>query len=278
MNRWTKYLSKSGTIRIVTIDAGIVVEEMAANHGLNGSLTLGLGEGALAGLLLAASHKSGERINLSIQGSGVWKRVVVDADPDGFVRAFIYSGESDHSSRGPWGNGIITVLQTQNNEGKQPYSGMVTLGTGFLDKDMSIYWNQSAQIPTTIVFSKNGKKALMAQAITGASPEDVEQILSCGPEFRKLVETDILKAGSEWQKIFPEHSFSIMEDTPIAFRCNCSQERVEQALLLTGQDDIRYLIANDEAFEMKCDFCSTVYKVNRERAEELMRTLTKKGN
>src|SRR6188768_3345540 len=129
MNRWTKYLSKSGTIRIVIIDAFIVVEEMAANHGLNGPMTLGLGEGTLAGLLLAASHKSGERINLSIQGSGLWKRLVVDADPEGFVRGYIYKGEPEESTRGPWGNGIITVLQTQNNEGKQPYSGMVTLGS-----------------------------------------------------------------------------------------------------------------------------------------------------
>jgi molecular chaperone Hsp33 len=274
MTRWTKYLSKSGTLRVVIVDAGDIVDEMAKRHSLGDDLKIGLGQASLAGLLLAASHKSGERVNLSIQSSGIWKKAVVDADPEGFVRGFLIGGEEDITiGQGRWGVGTITVLQTKNSEGKQPYSGIVSLHTGFLDRDMSLYWGQSAQIQTNMAFSEDGKRAIMVQAVTGAITEDHELIATCGPELRKFVEKEVLKEAATLPEILPGHTFNIMEDTPLAFRCNCSQERVEQALLLTGKDDIKYLISQDEAFEMKCDFCNNRYQVSRKRAEELMKKL-----
>src|SRR5688500_2838718 len=120
-SRWNKFISKSGTIRAVTIEATSLIEDIAQRHSLSPELTQGLGEAVLAGLLLASSRKGGERINLSIQGSGVWKQAVVDAYPEGYARGFVSPGKPDwhNASRGPWENGLITVLSTKSSEGNR---------------------------------------------------------------------------------------------------------------------------------------------------------------
>ena len=275
-SRWTKYISKSGNIRVVAVEGREVIEETIRRHDLSDPMKKGIGEAVLAGLLLAACHKPGERINLSIQSSGPWRQAVVDSYPEGFVRAFIAAGtlgDWKNSSRGPWGNGLLTVLHTKNAEGQKPYSGTVSLETGFLDRDLNFYWQQSEQLASNAVFSKSARQAILVQAIAGATPEEVKVIHECTEELRKLAEQEVLKIVEPLNRIFSESNFSVIEDNLVQFRCNCSQERVEQALLLTSVEDLRYLLGEHTSIDTKCDFCSTHYIVSRARAEELIKTL-----
>ena len=44
------------------------------------------------------------------------------------------------------------------------------------------------------------------------------------------------------------------------FYCNCSKERVEQALISIGKDEIKSMIEDGEEIEMKCQFCNSTYR------------------
>ena len=254
-----------------------------------------MSEATLAGLLIAASHKAGERINLSVQGSGLWKQAVVDSYPEGFARGFIQAGvpgDWQNSGRGPWGNGLITVLHTKASEGNRPYSGTVALETGHLDRDLAFYWHQSEQITTVVAFhvevakdgagasrSSPGLKsacAVMAQAITGISDEERKKIENSAAGLKKITEGEFLDLGAKLEKIFST-KFTLIEDTPLQFRCNCSAERVEEALLLTGAEDLKFMLGDRENIEVKCDFCSQKYALPRKKVEDLIRR-TGKGN
>ena len=43
------------------------------------------------------------------------------------------------------------------------------------------------------------------------------------------------------------------------FYCNCSKERVEQAVVSVGRKEIQEMIDEGETIEVKCQFCNTAY-------------------
>ncbi|MEQ1875347.1 MAG: Hsp33 family molecular chaperone HslO [Bdellovibrionia bacterium] len=286
-SRWTKLISQSGNIRIVAVEAATLISEISSRHSLTVDLTQGIGEATLAGLLIASSHKSGERVNLSIQSSGKWKQAVVDAYPEGYARGFISAGKPGDwqtTGRGPWGNGLITVLHTKSSEGNRPYSGTVALETGFLEQDLAFYWNQSEQIPSVVgmhvTVDANGltnARAVMAQAITGITEDELKKLENSLEKLQKLAATDLTDLSAKVQKIFGGEKFTLVEDTPLEFRCNCSAEKVEEALLLTGAEDLRYMLGDRDNIEVKCDFCSQKYTLNRAKVQDLLRRMSR-GN
>lgn len=270
-SRWTKYLSRTGNIRVVTIEAKPLIDDVSQRHGLSPEDAAGIGQAALGGLLLAACHKPGERVNLSLQASGKWKQAVVDAYPEGFVRAFIVAGQPGDwikPERGPWGNGLLTVLYTKNAEGERPYSGTVSLESGHLDRDLAHYWMQSEQLPSNVVIS--GTRAVLAQALAGVTAAELKAIENCLPFLQNIVHADIAKPHEELERAFPGAGFAVVEETPLKFRCNCSKERVEEAMLLTNADDIQYMLGDSDHIEVKCDFCGHKYQITRKTAEALI--------
>src|SRR5690242_16961592 len=140
-DRWIKCIATHGNIRGVAIRAGGLVRTMAETHGMKGEGSRGLGEAVMGALLLGSYMKPGERVNLNIQGDGLYQQALVDAHPDGTVRGYVVERPGHPSAkkrleRGPWGDGLLSVLRTKGDEGKQPYIGTIPLLTGHLAKDL----------------------------------------------------------------------------------------------------------------------------------------------
>ena len=72
------------------------------------------------------------------------------------------------------------------------------------------------------------------------------------------------------QRIFSGISIRIIEERELAFRCNCSKERVERALLALGRDEIGELAASEKITEITCEFCRQKYVFGREELERLI--------
>jgi molecular chaperone Hsp33 len=291
-DRWIKIISTQGNIRGVAVHATGLVQEMATQHGLEGLGAQGLGETVMGALLLAATCKPGERMNLNIQGSGRYRQALADAHPDGTVRGFVMERENtpeeiksfDKLGIGPWGAGTLSVLRTKSDETKrQPYIGTVPLLTGYLAKDLSFYWVQSEQIPSAVGLAVNladdGKKVTTAggfliQALPGASVEEVRAIENHINELQSMAEAlakddDPLHLLS---RIFQSTGFMILEEKPISFKCQCSWERVERALTLVGPAELKAMLAEDGEAIVKCDFCCKEYKVRGPDLERLIKS------
>jgi molecular chaperone Hsp33 len=284
-SRWIKCVSTPGSIRGVAIQATDLVRSMAQLHHQEGLAARGLGEAVIAGLLLASHCKPGERINLNIQGSGSFKHALVDADPEGWVRGYLVE-TPDAQERfareaefGPWGGGLLSVLRTKGKEGKQPYVGTVPLVTGFLAKDLSFYWLQSEQIPTAVgITVKVEDKQVVAaggfmiQALPGASPAEVRAIEHHIQDLNPLAEQLSRQADpmALLSQIFQSTAFVLLEERPIVFKCDCSVERVERALVLAGTRELEAMLAEDSKATVRCDFCEKEYEVTREDLARLI--------
>lgn len=280
-DRWIKCISTQGNIRGVAIQATGLVQEMATMHELKGLAAQGLGEAVIGALLIASYVKASERVNLNIQGSGFIKQALVDAHPDGTVRGYVVERSSitDDEATGPWGSGLLSVLRTKHAEREQPYIGTVPLVTGHLAKDLTYYWAQSEQIPSSVgiaVNVENGKVTaaggFLIQALPGASSEEVRAIEQHIIDLQSLAAQ--LAADADpmhlLSKIFQSTAFILLEEKPLSFQCGCSWARVERALTLVGAVELQAMLDEDGKATVRCDFCTKEYKMNAEKLEQMI--------
>jgi len=276
---WVKALLSTGTVSGMAIDATDLVTQAVERHGLKDDKAIqSFGESALATLLLASYCKKGDHVNLNIRSSGHVFQSVMDGYPDGSVRGYVVPRESSFpytigENAGPWGDGLLSVLRTQDTTHEQPYIGTVPLVTGHLAKDLTFYWLQSEQVPTAIgivvqVFQSKviGASAFMVQALPGASDKDLKWI-----EDQVMHITDQLDPKQALAHLFQNAPFSFLETKKLSFKCACSLDRVERALALVGVDELKSMIEQQNGAEVKCDFCSEIYKVGRDRLEALVK-------
>jgi len=270
-DKWVKCISGTGTIRAVAITATEVSTLLAKRHGLSPSGTKALAESIIAGLILSSYCKSGEKINLNIQGSGWCTQSMIDANADAEIRGYVLERPASDiklaRSIGPWGIGLLSVLRTKYDEAK-PYIGTVPLLTGHLAKDLTFYWLQSEQVNTAVgieVFMENDQIVLaegfLIQAMPGASESDIQLIEE---HLKKLHQFDsqasLRSTPTRLLSYLLEHqSFSVLEEKNLTFKCGCTLDRVKRSIQLVGDEEIRSMIEENKNFEIDCDFCSEPY-------------------
>lgn len=276
-------------MRCVALQATDLVQEAVDLHKLTGIPARGLGEALVGALLVGSFCRPGQRVNLNIQGDGFYKQALVDAYPEGTVRGYVVEraqAVESHETppRGPWGSGVLSVLRTQLERGKQPYIGTVPLLTGHLAKDLSFYWVQSEQIPSAVgiavEFEGNRVRSaggFLVQVLPGARSEEVKLVEAHIGEMHHFVHSFAHDASpmNTIGQIFQSTPFMVLEEKPLKFSCDCSWERVERALLLVGAREIQAMLSEDEGAFVRCDFCAKDYEVRSHQLEELLKRSTK---
>jgi len=287
-SRWLKCISTEGTIRGVAIQATELVRSMVEMHQLRGDGARALGEAVIGALLIASYCKDKERINLNIRGSKGIFQALVDAYPDGTVRGYVVEREVElpddgivfeDPRQGPWGEGVLSVLRTKNQEREQPYIGTVPLVTGHLAKDLTFYWMQSEQVPSSvgIAVKMEGDKVAAAggflvQALPGASEKEVKLIDEHIHEMHSFAQQ--LATNSDplaiLSTIFQDTAFVLLEERPLEFKCTCSWERVKKALALVGTAELSAMLKEDRAASVRCDFCTKEYRADEQELQRLI--------
>lgn len=281
-DRWVKILAQSGHLRAVAVTATHVVEDAAKRHQLDPMGTILLGEGLLAALLLSSRIKAEEKLSVNIQASGLLRRAIIDANPQGHVRGFLaYASDPEvpPPGIGPWGEGLIAVIRTAPFQ-KEPYVGTSLLKTGYLAKDMTLFMHQSEQVYSAIGLTvrpaMNGQPlqagAFLVEVLPGASEREVKTIEDNIHAIQKL--SSQLEATTSpthfLSTIFTEQAFNIVEERPVSFTCSCSKEHVLNAMALLPKDDLMVMMTEDKGAVTTCDFCRVTYTVSVEELKEMM--------
>mgnify|MGYP003556765915 CR=1 FL=1 len=61
----------------------------------------------------------------------------------------------------------------------------------------------------------------------------------------------------------------IKESVPVEFKCRCSRERIESALLSLDKASLEEM-SKDEVTEAHCQFCNTTYKFTADEIKNLL--------
>lgn len=69
---------------------------------------------------------------------------------------------------------------------------------------------------------------------------------------------------------FADIPYDVIEKRELAFRCSCSQEKIERALISLGRGELGKMIEEHGGAEVKCEFCRKVYNFTKTELERLL--------
>ena len=173
--------------------------------------------------------------------------------------------------------GTVTVIKDYGYG--QPYCTQTPIVTGEVAEDLTAYYAISEQVPTIfcigVHFDEKWKldKAggLLIQLMPAADNREIERLeemLKTMPPVTRML-LDGCSPEQILEKTLPGFELEIFDSQEVAYRCDCSMERVENAFLTMQPDEIRGLADESGRAEVLCHFCNKKYYVTRERLEEL---------
>jgi len=105
----------------------------------------------------------------------------------------------------------------------------------------------------------------------GASDEIVTQLenkISAFPPISSLIQEGYTPEGI-LKKLFSDEEVKVLEKLPVQFKCKCSRDRVERAIIGLGNEEIQKMITEDKGAEVNCHFCNETYDFTEEELERL---------
>ena len=112
----------------------------------------------------------------------------------------------------------------------------------------------------------------LIQLLPGA-PEEVIDKLEKGIQEAGAV-TAMLEAGLTPEDILGQVCGDLgvvfMETTEVSYKCYCSRDRVESALISLGREELTQIMEEGKSFPVECQFCDTVYTFTPEDIRNLL--------
>ncbi len=228
-----------------------------------------LGELLVATSLLTATLKFEGSITVQLQGNGPVSLAVINGDHLQQLRGVArWQGELPTTSdlKALVGDGHLVITITPD-EGER-YQGIVALESDTLASSLESYFAQSEQLATRIWIRTGGTLAepLAAGMLLQELPASSEQHADEFDHLSKLTETIkdeelfTLPAEEILYRLYHEEEVRLFAPQPIQFRCTCSRERSEQALLQIGKAEVDALIHEQGTIDMHCDYCGAHYR------------------
>lgn len=282
-------LSTSGAIRVLACSAGGLAREVCTLQQTSATASIALGRGLAGGALMSALLKLGQRVALKFEGNGPLLKLLIEADSDGAVRGCVGNPAAEAEVRdGKWNvagilgrAGFLTVTKDLGLGG-EPYRGMVQLRTSEIGDDLAYYLADSEQVPSAVGLCASLDAAgqvsvcggFLVQALPQAEEAEIERVLARIASLPPL--SSLLSAGGPealLTSLYGDIPYTLLETHPIFFRCGCSREKVERALLSLGPEELGDMAKNDTGGEVTCEFCRKTYHFTAAEIEEIDRRL-----
>ena len=281
-------ISQDGLIKVSAVSTRDLTERARQIHKPLPVATAALGR-LLAGASMMGNALKEEAASLTLQikGGGPLGTLLAVSDHEGNVRGTVENPAVDIPLRE---DGKLDVGTAVGNQGtltvirdlrmKEPYVGSVGLLWGEIAEDIALYFVESEQIPTACGLGVLGDRdqsvlsagGYLVQLLPGAGEETAERLeaslRAAGPV------TELLKADPDPEALLraalPGLALEVLEKRPIAYRCDCSRERMERALISLGREELRAMIDEQGSAELTCRFCDNVQRFSREELEALL--------
>lgn len=274
-------------IRAFAITSRELVEEARSIHNTSPVATAALGRLLTAGAMMGSMMKNDtDVLTLQINGDGLLGGITVTADSRGDVKGYVQNpdvilppknGKLDVG--GAVGIGLLTVIKDMGL--KEPYSGQTILVTSEIAEDLTYYFANSEQVPSSVglgvLMEKDNTVKCAGGFIVQLMPFAEEKVISRLEEnVGKITSvTRLLEEGYTPQRLLEDLTegldLEITDTMPARFYCNCSKERVERAVASIGAKDIREMIDEGKDIEVKCHFCNTAYSYSVDELKNILK-------
>lgn len=274
-------------IRAFAITSRNMVETAREKHNTSPVATAALGRLMTAGAMMGSMMKGDQDLlTLQIRCSGPIGGLTVTADAHARVKGYVdhpdvmlppnAKGKLDVG--GALGLGVLNVIKDLGL--KEPYVGQTELKTGEIADDLTYYFANSEQVPSSVglgvLMERDNTVKQAGGFIIQLMPFAEESVID--KLEKKLTEmesvTSYLDKGFTpeqlLEELLGEFGLEIMDQMDAEFYCNCSKERVEKALVSVGRKDLNSMIQDGKPIEVKCHFCNTAYEFTVEDLKKIL--------
>ncbi len=265
-----------------------MTERAREAHNSSPVVTAALGRLLTAGAMMGITMKGdNDLLTLQIKGNGAMQGLTVTADSKGHVKGYpaeplvlLPPRETDHKLdvSGALGRGTLRVIKDLGL--KEPYVGEVDLVTSEIAEDLTYYFAQSEQTPSSVglgvLMNKDNTVREAGGFIIQLMPDVSDATIDRLEENLKSISsvTGLLEEGKTPEEILGSLldglDMTVLEKVPTEFKCDCSPEKIEKALIATGRDELQSMIDEGKEIEMVCSFCNKKYIVSVEKLERLL--------
>jgi molecular chaperone Hsp33 len=232
-----------------------------------------LGEAMAAAVLLSATLKFDGSITLQIQGTGPVHLLVVQCTSDLSLRGLArWSGElAALDFRGLVGDGRLVMTIEQKSKTER-YQSIVPLEGETLSSSLESYFARSEQLATRLWLTAGDASAsgMLLQMLPDKQGDaDAWQHVTVLSDTLKQAELAGLSAQEILHRLYNEDDVRLFEGTPVAFRCQCSRERIEDTLRGLGHDEVQSILKEQGRVDVDCEFCGRRYSFDLVDVESL---------
>lgn len=281
-------MSMDGFVKAVAIRSTELVRRGAQIQKTTPNATAAFGRCLTAASMMGNMQKVEDgSMTLQVRGGGPIGTITVVSDSVGNVRGCVtepqvplvekYPGKLDVGAT-VGTDGTLTVIR--DLQMKEPYIGSTQLVSGEIGDDVTAYFAQSEQTPTACALgvlvdrdqSVKVAGGYLLQLLPGA-PDEVIDTLEKGISRAGAV-TPMLEAGMTLEDILGQVCGSLgvafLETTEVTYKCYCTRERVERALISLGRKELEEIRQEGKTFPVECQFCDAVYSFTPEDIGKLL--------
>ena len=286
-------ITADGMVKATAVSTRLLTERARQIHRTLPVATAALGRTMAAASMLGNALKGeGASVTLQIRGGGPLGNVLVVSDNEGNVRGTVDNPALDLPLR-PDGkldvgtavgtDGTLTVIRDLNM--KEPYVGSVQLLSGEIADDLASYFVESEQIPSACGL---GVLVDRDQSVRCAGGYLIQLLPGADEDTIIKVEGGVLAAGAVTgmldqnpdpevmlRTILSDFDVEILEKSTIEYRCDCSRERMERALISLGPEELQSLIEEQGDAELSCRFCDQKQYFTKEQLVGLLENMRK---
>ncbi|WP_027410152.1 Hsp33 family molecular chaperone HslO [Anoxybacteroides tepidamans] len=283
-----KALAYEGQVRAYAVRTTNTISEAQRRHQTWPTASAALGRAMTAGVMMGAMLKGDSQLTIKIEGGGPIGAILVDSNAKGEVRGYVTNphvhfdlnqyGKLD-VARAVGTNGMLTVVKDLGL--RDFFTGQVPLVSGELGEDFTYYFVSSEQVPSSVgvgvlvnpdqtILAAGGFIIQLMPNTEEKTITEIEERLKSIPPVSKMIENG-LTPEEILNELLGEGNVKILETLPVAFVCRCSRERIANAIISLGADEIQEMIDEQGHAEASCHFCNETYHFTKQELEELKR-------
>ncbi|MDT2048723.1 Hsp33 family molecular chaperone HslO [Priestia flexa] len=281
-----KALAYNNQVRAYAVKTTEAVGEAQRRHYTWPTASAALGRTMSAGVMMGAMLKGEQKLTIKVEGGGPIGAILVDSNAKGEVRGYVTNPQTHFDlnkhgkldvARAVGTGGTLSVVKDVGM--RDQFNGQVPIVSGELGEDFTYYFVTSEQVPSSVGVGVlvNPDNSILAaggfiiQLLPGTDESTIsaiEQRLQTIEPISKLIQRG-LTPEEILEEVLGKDNLKILETMPVQFKCQCSKERIGNAIISLGKDEIQSMIDEDGKAEAQCHFCNEMYHFPAEELKEM---------